>query len=378
MLPVISRVLTATVVVIIATGCDDASRESRSDDASSPQGDAHVDADVGSNPTPDPDRDADVIDRSDGDGELESDADGESTGDSGEGDSALLDSGIEDASWDGDLDGGALSDAGSDSESDTVPDGWVAVAAATFTMGSPASDFIAGPSEAPHEVTLTRGFFMLETEVTQGQFESLMGYSPSSASFCGDECPVESVTWHEAALYCNELSAVEALDSCYECSGSGHATRCTITSSVSSPYECSGYRLPTEAEWELAARGGTESATPGGDLDDYVCSSTILDPIAWYCGNSSYRSHEVRGREPNALGLYDMLGNVREWCHDGWRFRVATDETDPSGDGPGALRVVRGGDYSTLAQGARSASREGYLPILRNGTTGFRPVRSAD
>ena len=256
---------------------------------------------------------------------------------------------------------------------------WVVVYAGMYIMGSPEDELGRFENETQHQVTLTRDFVILSTEVTQRDFEDVMGYHTSFFSQCGDDCPVEKVSWHEAAAYCNALSDLEGYSSCYSCSGSGLEVACEIDISFPIPYNCPGYRLPTEAEWEYAARAGTVEGTYNGDLeiDRLECErpNFISDPIAWFCGNT-YSTQLVGLKEPNAWGLYDMLGNVWEWCHD-WYGDYTTDPvTDPYGIDSGAHRVVRGGGWTDGARIARSPCRNGYHYLLRGSLLGFRPVRT--
>jgi formylglycine-generating enzyme required for sulfatase activity len=259
-----------------------------------------------------------------------------------------------------------------------VPGTWVTVTAGTFMMGSPPGELGRDTGETQHDVTLTGDFEILSTEVTQGEFDLLMGYNPSYFSGCGGDCPVEAVSWYEAAAYCNELSGGAGLSQCYDCTGSGASVTCSPAAAYASPYDCPGYRLPTEAEWEYAARAGTTTATYNGDLDVTDCSSsTVLDPIAWYCGNSGGETHEVGTLDANAWGLYDMLGNVWEWCHDWYDDYPSGSVTDPWGSGAGSYRVIRGGSWYSDAGGTRAAGRNGVTPGVRNSDIGFRPVRSS-
>jgi formylglycine-generating enzyme required for sulfatase activity len=183
------------------------------------------------------------------------------------------------------------------------------------------------------------------------------------------------VTWHEAALFCNMLSGNDQLPECYACDGQV----CQPSDEYATPSDCPGYRLPTEAEWEYAARATTSDATYRGDIasGDLECAETnpVLDGIAWYCGNSSGSTHQVASGEANVWGLYDMLGNVSEWCQD-W-FTDTPDEltTDPWGPPNGAQRVIRGGAWSDDARDQRAASRRGLVPSRRD-FVGVRPVRS--
>lgn len=229
------------------------------------------------------------------------------------------------------------------------PGEWVTVRAGTFTMGSPPDEGGRSDDETQHEVTLTRDFEILSTEVTQDEFEALLGYNPSYFETCGGTCPVEEVNWHEAAAYCNALSGEAGLERCYSCSGSGPDVTCEPMGS-SYAYECQGYRLPITAEWEYAARSGTSGAQYG-DLDD----------VAWYAGNSGGHTHAVGTRDASQWGFYDMLGNVSEWCGDWWEH---------------SERMVRGGSYQHFARGTRAANRYGEAPGDRKNHIGFRPVRT--
>ncbi len=242
-------------------------------------------------------------------------------------------------------------------------------------MGSPPGEEGRDDNETQHEVTLTQDFEILATEVTQSEFEAVMGYNPSHFSGCAD-CPVEWVSWYEAAAYCNALSDAAGLDRCYVCSGSDEEVECEPGSSFTTPYDCTGYRLPTEAEWEYAARAGTTTATYNGDLDDIDCSSAVVDPIAWYCGNSDDTTHLVGTRGSNDWGLHDMLGNVWEWCHDWDDVYPDGSVTDPWGPPSGSHRVIRGGSWNFLARLARAALRGRDRPAYRYDNVGFRPVRS--
>jgi formylglycine-generating enzyme required for sulfatase activity len=253
----------------------------------------------------------------------------------------------------------------------------VSITAGTFTMGSPASEPGRQWNETQHEVTLTRDFAIQPTEVTQGQFETLMRYNPSYFASCGSDCPVETVSWHEAAAYANAVSASEGFAECYECTGSGASVSCSLDASFATPYDCPGYRLPTEAEWEYAARAGTTGGTYNGTSTLTGCESpnAVLDPIAWFCGNASSTTHPVGGKTANAWGLYDMLGNVWEWCHD-WSDAYPGDVTDPWGPVTGSSRMFRGGSWGNDAGDARAASRTGSDPGGRADGIGFRLARS--
>jgi formylglycine-generating enzyme required for sulfatase activity len=217
--------------------------------------------------------------------------------------------------------------------------------------------------------------------VTQAEFEGFLGYPPACYDGCAD-CPVECLTWHEAAAFANAVSDATGLDSCYSCSWSGDDVECAITGS---PYACAGYRLPTEAEWEYAARAGTGTAfSNGGNLlagTEYDCSAVELDngaqlgDIAVFCGNDPERPEEVGTKAPNPWGLYDMHGNVWEWVGDSYASYDGA-ATDPFVDEDGAGRQVRGGGWRSTAQRARSASRLDWYPGNRFDFLGFRLARA--
>lgn len=248
--------------------------------------------------------------------------------------------------------------------------GWCAIPAGCFLMGSPENDPCRRENETRHQVVLTRSFEISATETTQTAFENLMGYNPSKFKPC-PTCPVEQVTWHESAAYCNALSDKHGLKQCYACTGTGVDGRCQPDPSLASIYSCSGYRLPTEAEWEYAARGGTSTALYSGDLTD--CKrSPEADQIAWYAYNSGNRTRPVGTRQPNRWGLYDTSGNVSELVHDGYQDDLGSvRSSDPVGPPSGALVVVKGG-ASTAAWVLRPAYRGGQTSYLSNYATGFR------
>ena len=255
-----------------------------------------------------------------------------------------------------------------------LPEGFARIDAGSFLMGSPASEAERYDDEGPqHRVTITRPFLLQTTEVTQGQWQALMGNNPSHFSACGASCPVEQVSWWDAASYCNSLSRKEGLPECYElqgCNGKqagtgGKGTALKCTGVEFKGLSCSGYRLPTESEWEYAARAGTTAARHGD-----------LDAAAWHTGNSASKTHAVATKQANAWGLHDMVGNVWEWTWDWKRDYSSSAVQDPIGSGGGAGRVGRGGSWTNEARRCRSAFRFGLGPAYRYSGLGFRPARS--
>ena len=280
---------------------------------------------------------------------------------------------------------GTGSDRGVNDSVVVKPGTWVPIPAGTFMMGSPASEACRETDEDRHQVTLTRSFEIQSTEVTQAQFESLMGYNPSNFKACGSDCPVERINWHEAVAYCNALSSLNGHSPCYTCNGSGTSVTCDVAPVYAGAniYSCPGYRLPTEAEWEYAYRAGTQTAYYSGVNDKKVCSECKsdehLDPIAWYCGNSGSTTHPVGQKQPNAWHLYDMAGNVWEWCHDWFAGSLGTGAvSDPWGVASGTRRVLRGGSWSTSPNSTRTADRGFSLPTARAPGHGFRCSRGLE
>ena len=216
--------------------------------------------------------------------------------------------------------------------------------------------------------------------LTQAGFEGVMGYNPSVFPGCGGDCPVDNVNWHEAAAYCNALSRAFGYDECYACSGSGSSVTCSLAPEHATPYECPGYRLPTEAEWEYAARATTSTATYNGDLasglTDCTSPNPVLDSSAWFCCNSGGTTHPVGTRAPNSWGLHDMLGSLYEWCHDRYQTHLDTYALDPWGPVTGTHRTRRGGSWNDDGHRARAGSRRAAAPGGASEVRGFRPVRT--
>ena len=254
---------------------------------------------------------------------------------------------------------------------------WVMVQPGTFTMGSPTGESCRYSNETPHDVTLTHPFWIQTTEVTQGAFKSLMGYSPSDFYICGADCPVESVSWHEAVAYCNALSAKIGASQCYACTGSGSSSTCSEATAFggSNVYLCPGYRLPTDAEWEYAYRSGTQTAFYNGPIT--ACASDPkADQIGWYSKNCG-ETQPVGQKQASAWGLHDMAGNVFEWCHDWFQKDLGpSTATDPWGPATGTARALRGGSWYGLAQDMRAANRKSMPPTSLGYDVGFRCVRT--
>jgi formylglycine-generating enzyme required for sulfatase activity len=237
-----------------------------------------------------------------------------------------------------------------------VPEGFVRVEGGTFQMGSASGG---DNDERPAHTVTVKSFYMGKYEVTQKEWVEIMGSNPSN--FKGDTLPVENVSWHDAIEYCNKRSMREGLTPAYR--GSGDSVTCDLSAS--------GYRLPTEAEWEYAARGGAN----GAYLTYTYSGSNSVDSVGWYDNNSGNRTHPVGTKQPNDVGLYDMSGNVWEWCWDWYGNYPSGSQTDPVGPASGSSRVLRGGSWYYSAQNLRSAFRGSYTPTLRGSNFGFRLVR---
>ena len=261
------------------------------------------------------------------------------------------------------------------SEGACTPDGFVRIAAGSFQMGSPDTDPNRVWDEPLHNTTLTNDFYLMEKEVTQADWGDVIGSADNPSINRGATLPVETVTWWEAAAYTNALSRAQGLAECYtlvDCSRlPGHNMVCdgVVVSGGATVYDCEGYRLPTEAEWEYAARAGTVTVFHNGN------DVTEVGAIAWYSGSSESGPQAAGTLAPNAWGLHDMSGNVMEWC---WDFygNYGVDATDPVGPSMGEHRVLRGGAWNHEAPRLRSASRLLGGPGVRNEQIGFRVART--
>ena len=265
------------------------------------------------------------------------------------------------------------------------PATWVRVPAGSFLLGSPNDEPCRDIDEAQRKVTLTRALMVWPTEVTQGQYSSRMGYNPATFGPRGVQrgcesmaCPVEEVTWHEAAAYCNALSTSASLTACYACTGTGRQIACkpgAPHTGASFP-GCPGFRLPTEAEWEYMYRAGTTTSLYNGTPTDCGPVDPLADAIAWFRDNSGKRTHRAAEKMPNAWGLHDMGGNVWEWTNDWGNTSPYTVAVDPVGPATGSLKITRGGSWSEPWPFARAARREHFWPEARANYVGFRCVRS--
>ncbi|MCB1185248.1 SUMF1/EgtB/PvdO family nonheme iron enzyme [bacterium] len=303
---------------------------------------------------------------------------------------------------------------------DLPPEGFVTVPAGSFLMGSPEDELGRGEVEHLHPVTISRGFHLQATEVTNAQYlemaqwamdAGLLHITSRVASTTGDtiyvlrdtgngenfflsmingceidfdrrterlllydvgfglnpDHPVKYVTWWGAAAYCNWLSLREGLEPAYD-----------QTTWEVDLENARGYRLPTEAEWEYAARGGSKTSYAGSHIATIECNADSLQYQGWYCFNSDGWTRPVGGLAPNAFGLYDMHGNVWELCNDWYAqdYYKASPDLDPAGPETGEfLRSSRGGSWTWGAQFARSAQRGAHFMGQVGPQEGFRPLK---
>lgn len=213
----------------------------------------------------------------------------------------------------------------------------VYVPGGTFAMGATVEqeNYAVNDERPVHNVTLSN-YMIGQTEVTQGLWQAVMGSNPSF--FIGDDCPVENVTWNDCQTFIQKLNSLTGQH----------------------------FRLPTEAEWEYAARGGRRSI-------GYIYSgNNDIHSIAWYTDNSSGRTHPVALKQPNELGIYDMSGNVWEWCQDWYGSYSSSSQTNPAGVSTGNFKVYRGGGWRRAASFCRSARRNGNAPSRSNDDIGLR------
>ncbi len=215
---------------------------------------------------------------------------------------------------------------------------FVRVKSGTFLMGSNNGT---SPERPVHEVTISRDFYMGVYEVTQAQWVTVMGSNPSSYETCGDDCPVETVSWNDVQVFIEKLNEKEGT---------------------------TAYRLPTEAEWEYAVRAGTTTEYFFGEEE------SLLDDYAWYASNSNGRTFQVGQKLPNPWGLYDVYGNVQEWVQDWYSnaYYSVSPSVDPQGPADGTSRVFRGNAFAGIPSRLRSAYRTYFAPIDKGNGGGFR------
>jgi formylglycine-generating enzyme required for sulfatase activity len=218
------------------------------------------------------------------------------------------------------------------------------IPAGTFKMGSPETEAGHFKDETLHEVTISKPFYLGKYPVTQSQWQAVMGSNPSY--FKGPQRPVEEVSWEDAVEFCRKLSELP------EEKAAGRV-----------------YRLPTEAEWEYACRAGSQTAYSFGD------DARLLKDFAWFSDNSNSQTHPVGQKKPNAWGLYDMHGNVWEWCGDWYGDYPRGSATDPTGPKERSYRVLRGGCWFFSAELCRAAYRNGIGPTYSDIILGLRLAR---
>ncbi len=270
-----------------------------------------------------------------------------------------------------------------------LPEGFVLVDGASFdgteTWTPSSSVFVSGRA-----ITI-RDLLVSDHEVTQGEYETYCKYgssSPSDSYGKGDDFPAYYVNWYDAIVYCNLRSIAENLEPVYKLGEEeesdpknwdgiistdgkycGPSNSNSQWDAITMDIEANGYRLPTEAEWEYLARGGETTSTTYSGSDN-------IDDVAWYYDNSN-RTHEVKGKKPNALGLYDMSGNVWEWCWDWYDWYDITSSTPETGAASGSYRCLRGGGWDDNASFCSVSYRYYYYPYFRFSSRGFRVVRSS-
>ena len=228
---------------------------------------------------------------------------------------------------------------------------FVLIPAGTFMMGSPPDELGRWGDELLHKVTISKPFFMQTTPVTQAQWKDIMWNNSSRFFSFGDAHPVENVSWHDSQEFIARLNKKENTDK---------------------------YRLPTEAEWEYAARAGSTTAFANGDITEPNGLDPNLDKMGWFKDNSNEHTHSVGQKQPNAWGLYDMHGNVWEWCQDWLESYEDGSMANSRSSTEGIYRVLRGGSWISTVRSCRSAFRFGDNPHDRSIDAGFRLVKDID
>ena len=219
------------------------------------------------------------------------------------------------------------------------------IPAGCFLMGGKPDEMGSADNGTPHEVCISRSFYMQTSEVTQRQWQALMGENPALSGDCPD-CPVENVSWHDIQDFIRTLDP----------KGGGR------------------YRLPTEAEWEYAAGAGNETASANGPVIGSEGRDVNLEKVGWYVGNAGGNPRPVASLRSNPWGLYDMRGNVWEWCRD-WYGPYGTETlSDPEGPASGKHKIVRGGSFDNKPLACRAAVRNAFSPGHKGANLGFRLV----
>jgi formylglycine-generating enzyme required for sulfatase activity len=230
----------------------------------------------------------------------------------------------------------------------SVESTFVLVAPGTFLMGSPDYEAGRGGDETVHEVTLTKPFYMQKTPVMQGLWMAVMGSNTAFFRDGGNDLPMEGISWDECQQFLRKLNSIKD----------------------------GNYRLPTEAEWEYACRAGSTTPFENGKISELYCGrDPILWETGWYCGNSGKASRPVARKSPNAWGLYDMHGNVCEWCQDWYGDYSTGSRTDPRGPESGPGKVVRGGSWFSNSKNCRSAARFHWPSNYQSDFIGFRLLK---
>jgi len=259
---------------------------------------------------------------------------------------------------------------------------FIYVPGGTFTMGD--THGVGFDWELPTHIVTLEPFHISRHELSQAEYEAILGYNPSSEYGVGDNYPVYYVSWYSAIKYCNLRSMAEGLTACYTVGGSTDPADWGEVPDIYHPawdsaicnWEANGYRLPTEAEWEYAARGAANNP-------DYLYSgSNIIDAVAWYWDNwgaANFCSKPVGGLAPNAIGAYDMSGNVWEWCWDWYSdsYYSSSPGDCPTGPANGTGRVMRGGSWGHNDYYCRVAGRNYNSPFNSVATIGLRVCKTA-
>ena len=280
-----------------------------------------------------------------------------------------------------------------------IPVDEVLIKAGSFMMGTPSTELGHRADEKQHKVTLTHDFYLWKYELTQKLFDQLMGYNPSyfnkcdnkclqdcankscnNNDTCGENCPVERVSWDEALAFCNELSKKKGLKECFTCEKKNKIYTCHIKPEYNKDnyYKCEGYRLPTEAEWEYAYRTGLKTAFYNGIITNTKDYDANLNMIAWYGKNSDNTTHPIAQKTPNKWGLYDMSGNVLERVYDGYNKKLGTTSViNPVSLMLQGYHVIRGGSWFDDPQYCRAGVRNYDNAGTNVNYLGFRPARTS-